>query len=212
MNTITQGLSPKLLALPALEPIRMMSAGLLMGAAPRNHSSSASGAALRRTGTDRSRVRGSLTRGWALAGALFFVAVAAHAASPESTLAAAETSGKQAAPPACTGWGGKRVARTELFFGLMRRDGSTVSEQEFHRFVEHEVTPRFPDGLTLLSGTGQFRDANGTAIKEGSKLLILLYRYDGDNSRAIESIRTAYAKTFQQESVLRVDGDSCVSF
>jgi Protein of unknown function (DUF3574) len=118
----------------------------------------------------------------------------------------------QGALPACNGWGGKPVARTELFFGLTRPDGSTVSTHDFQRFVDQQVTPRFPAGLTLLGGNGQFRDTNGITIKEGSKLLILLYPYDRDNSRAIESIRTAYMTTFRQESVLRVDGSACVSF
>ena len=87
-----------------------------------------------------------------------------------------------------------------------------VSTEDFQYFVDHEVTPRFPAGLTMLGGNGQFRNENGTTIKEGSKLLILLYAYDRDNSRKIESIRTAYSKAFQQESVLRVDGSSCVSY
>lgn len=79
------------------------------------------------------------------------------------------------------------------------------------RFVDREVTPRFPAGLTLLGGNGQFRDTSGTTIRESSKLLIPLYPYKRDNSRKIESIRLAYTKAFQQESVLRVDGSSCVS-
>ncbi len=118
---------------------------------------------------------------------------------------------QQMARPDCNGWGGKPVARTELFFGMARPDGSAVSPEDFQRFVDHEVTPRFPSGLTLLGGNGQFRDASGATIKESSKLLILLYSYDRDNSRKIEAIRSAYVNTFQQESVLRVDGSSCVS-
>ncbi len=94
---------------------------------------------------------------------------------------------------------------------MARPDGSAVSPEDFQRFVDHEVTPRFPAGLTLLGGNGQFRDASGATIKESSKLLILLYSYDRDNSRKIEAIRSAYVNTFQQESVLRVDGSSCVS-
>ena len=121
------------------------------------------------------------------------------------------TANAQATHAECNGWGGKPLARTELFFGLARPNGSTVSAEEFQRFVDREVTPRFPAGLTLLGGNGQFRDASGTTIKENAKLLILLYPYDRSNSGKIESIRMAYTKAFQQESVLRVDGNSCVS-
>lgn len=102
--------------------------------------------------------------------------------------------------------------RTELFFGLSR-PGGVVTEQDFKGFVDVYVTPRFPDGLTLLSGVGQFRDASGTIIVEGSKLLILLYpRRDRDADSKIEQIRTDYKRAFQQQSVLRSDDASCVSF
>jgi hypothetical protein len=75
------------------------------------------------------------------------------------------------------------------------------------------VTPRFPDGLTLLTGIGQFRDASGTILVEGSKLLILLYpRRDRDADAKIEQIRSDCKRVFQQQSVLRADDASCVSF
>ncbi len=69
---------------------------------------------------------------------------------------------------------GELFSRTELFFGLSRSNGPDVTEEEFQHFVDTEVTPCFPDGLTLLTGTDQFKDSTGTIIQEGSKLLILL--------------------------------------
>ena len=119
-----------------------------------------------------------------------------------------------AAPtPRCRGLAGaESFARTELFFGLSR-PGGTVSEAEFQAFVNDHVTPSFPDGLTLLSGVGQFRDASGTILVEGSKLLVLLYpRRDRDADAKIEQIRLVYREAFQQQSVLRTDEVSCVSF
>lgn len=104
------------------------------------------------------------------------------------------------------------MARSELFFGLARPHGS-VSESEFAQFVEHSVTPRFPHGLTLLGGSGQFRGAGGAVVAEGSKLLILLHAAgDADANRKIEQIRDEYRQRFEQQSVLRADSLSCVSF
>jgi hypothetical protein len=54
---------------------------------------------------------------------------------------------------------GEIFFRTELFFGLSRSNGPDVTEEEFQHFIDTEVTPRFPDGLTLLSGKGQFKDS-----------------------------------------------------
>ncbi len=106
---------------------------------------------------------------------------------------------------------GNIYARTELYFGLSKPNG-VVTEEEFQSFINNEVTPRFPNGLTLLSGKGQFRDSAGTLVIEGTKLLILLYTFNNESSIAVEQIREAYKNTFQQESVMRVDEQSCVSF
>jgi hypothetical protein len=107
---------------------------------------------------------------------------------------------------------GEMFARTELFFGLSRPDGSEITEAEFDGFIDAKVTPRFPDGLTLLSGDGQFRDSTGAIIEEGSKLLILLYPLSRESSALVDDIRDDYKDQFQQQSVLRVDEQSCVSF
>lgn len=106
----------------------------------------------------------------------------------------------------------KLFARTELFFGLSKPDGTEVQNAEFQQFLNREVTPRFPDGFTVLSGQGQFKDASGAILKERSKLLILLNPIAASNNQKIEEIRKAYIKAFQQQSVLRADELSCASF
>lgn len=108
--------------------------------------------------------------------------------------------------------GGELFARTELFFGLSKATGSVVTEEQFQSFIDQEITHRFPEGLTIITGAGQFLGKNGTIIKESSKLLILLYPFNNQRNKAIEEIRQAYITMFQQESVLRVDDQSCVSF
>jgi hypothetical protein len=104
--------------------------------------------------------------------------------------------------------------RTELVFGLSRLNGAQVSEIDFQRFFNREVASRFPEGSTLLSAQGQFRTAKGINITEPARLLILLYPIEQNNRRtqSIEQIRDAYKTAFQQESVLRSDDQSCISF
>ena len=104
------------------------------------------------------------------------------------------------------------MARIELYFGLSR-PGGTVSDAEFRSFVEAQVTPRFPDGLTLLAGSGQWRDASGVLHVEASKLLILLVSpNDPQVDTKINAIRDDYRRRFEQQSVLRADSSACVSF
>ncbi len=106
----------------------------------------------------------------------------------------------------------KLVTRTELFFGLRKPSGIEVNNVEFQRFLDREVTPRFPDGFTVISGHGQFKDARGAILQERSKLLILLYPIAASSNQQVEQIRTAYIKAFQQQSVLRADNLSCAAF
>lgn len=123
---------------------------------------------------------------------------------------AAVTSGRSVAGR--TGYNQKRVkaepyVRTQLFFGADKPDGTEVTEQEWSSFLDREVTSRFPDGLTVLTGVGQFRDASGVVNQESSKVLILLYpsKKSKESNRKIEMIREAYKRDFKQEAVLRVD-------
>jgi hypothetical protein len=106
----------------------------------------------------------------------------------------------------------KPFARTELFLGLSKPNGVEVNNAEFQQFLDREVTPRFPDGFTVISGQGQFKDASGVILKERSKLLILLYPISATSTQQIEQIRKAYVTAFQQQSVLRTDNLSCASF
>jgi len=103
--------------------------------------------------------------------------------------------------------------RTELYFGEGKADGSSVTNEEFAQFIDDEVTPRFPDGLTELQGLGQWRNDNGVIGKEHSVVLILLYKdRTAETDAKVTQIREAYKTKFQQESVLRVDSKAEVSF
>jgi Protein of unknown function (DUF3574) len=107
---------------------------------------------------------------------------------------------------------GQRLQRTELFFGRNSPSGE-ISEQDFQGFLDAVVTPLFPDGLTVIDGKGQFRASANSAIeKEAAKVLVLLYRFDKQESDKIEEIRSRYKSRFAQQSVLRVDEPVCASF
>ena len=104
------------------------------------------------------------------------------------------------------------MARLELLFGADRAGGAPVGEAEWSLFLDSEVTPRFPDGLTVFDGAGQWRGSGGGILRERSRLLVIWYRPTGRSEADIEAIRDAYKRRFAQESVLRADGVSCVSF
>jgi len=87
-----------------------------------------------------------------------------------------------------------------------------LADRFWQGFLEREVTPRFAAGLTVFKGYGQWQRADGTVEKSASRMLLVWYTPDAASDAAIEAIRRAYVQVFDQESVLRVDGEDCVSF
>lgn len=100
---------------------------------------------------------------------------------------------------------GDKFYRTELYCGRSKPTGGMVSDEEWEKFLADEVTPRFPDGFTILKGTGQYREKSGKIISEPSNILVFLYTDRKESRLRIEEIRAAYVKQFNQESVLRLD-------
>ncbi len=95
--------------------------------------------------------------------------------------------------------------KTELYFGLSRPDGSVIDPGEWAVFLAREVTPRFPDGLTVVEADGQWQTDGGPITREPARVLILIYPPHTDAGRRIDDIRQAYLRQFDQTSVLRVD-------
>jgi hypothetical protein len=105
----------------------------------------------------------------------------------------------------------KPMARLELIFGGNSPKGP-IGPRSFSAFLGKEVTPRFPDGLSLVTGFGQWRGPQGKITKETSRILLILYQPGPTSEAKIEAIRSAYKIRFKQQSVMRIDGLSCVSF
>ncbi len=159
-----------------------------------------------------------------LVGALALTLGAATVAlNPQLEPASAQEAPGEATEPSANGQGappnggeqqlvGETFNRTELYFGA-GKPGKDVTRRQFERFVDDEVTPSFPDGLTFLTGEGQFRGSNDVIVEERSFVLILLYPTNDKKANGeIQQIRKDYKDAFDQESVLRVDSRERVSF
>ncbi|MDO9223887.1 MAG: DUF3574 domain-containing protein [Caulobacter sp.] len=111
----------------------------------------------------------------------------------------------------CPG-GLKPVTTAELVFGRNIGAGAGVSDADWRAFVDAEVTPRFPDGLTVADAAGQWRGVNGAIVAEPSKVLLLVLKGEPDERTRIDAIRAAYKARFSQESVLLIERPACVGF
>jgi hypothetical protein len=129
----------------------------------------------------------------ALAAALVLLA-AGQAAAAQSSL---QCSGAQ-----------KPWLEAELLFGRAH-----VSEGAWSRFLATEVTPRFPDGFTVLDGSGQWRAPGGTKIsRERSKVVMVAMAPVADNDAKLQAVIDAYKTRFKQQSVGLIVRPACVSF
>jgi hypothetical protein len=106
----------------------------------------------------------------------------------------------------------KPFARLELLFGTTKPDGTAVTEAEWTAFLDTHVTPRFPDGLTVLDGRGQWRNAKSQITREAARVLLIWHVPSVSTEGHIAAIRDNYRRQFSQESVMRADGVGCVSF
>ena len=114
--------------------------------------------------------------------------------------------------PNC-GPGGQPELVAELVFGRNIGDSLGVSEADWNRFLDEEVTPRFPDGLTVMSASGQWRDTErGNVVQEPSNVLVVVLDDEGQDKPRIAEIATAYKQRFQQQGVLTMLRPACVSF
>jgi hypothetical protein len=104
---------------------------------------------------------------------------------------------------------------TQLYFGLGPADAPEkgVAESAWRDFLDHEVTPRFPSGLSVLDVYGQWQSKQEAPPERiHSKLLIIYYPATRENAIRIDAIRTAWKQRTGDQSVLKVTSLADVSF
>lgn len=90
-----------------------------------------------------------------------------------------------------------------LYLGRSSPQGP-VSEADFASFLAEVVTPRFPDGLTRLDGSGQWRDDAGRIAHEPTTVLEIATPDTPAHRAAVDAISAAYCRRFHQQAVLVV--------
>jgi uncharacterized protein DUF3574 len=90
--------------------------------------------------------------------------------------------------------------------------GRAGGDWKWRTFLAREVTPRFPDGLTVYETTGQWRDpATKIITRERSRVLRIIAPADTAPDK-IAAVAGAYKKQFRQKSVGMVTRAVCASF
>jgi hypothetical protein len=125
------------------------------------------------------------------------------------TLAGCATGGAVSA--GCSG--GEAPATVQTFYFGTQRDGAPpVSQADWLQFLEHSVTPAFPDGLTWWQAKGQWRDAEGELTEEPSFVLQVLEKDVPEETAKADALMAVYKKQFAQKSVLSTRQRVCAAF
>ena len=110
--------------------------------------------------------------------------------------------------------GGQRPTQVaELMFGRNIGGRLGVNEADWSRFVDREITSRFPNGLTVLNAAGQWRDeATKKIVREPGKLVQIVLPGQVEDIARLNEIVAAYKTRFKQHSVVMIVRPACVSF
>jgi hypothetical protein len=100
----------------------------------------------------------------------------------------------------------KTALEVDLYFGR-----AVVSDAQWAAFLAEEVTPRFPDGLSVLDVAGQYRAPGGPIVRENSKLMAIIVFDAPAHDTKVQAIVDAYKMRFRQQSVLRVEHAVCAA-
>jgi len=141
---------------------------------------------------------------------LSLTAVGCMHRSAQPAAAAPVLAGDAAHPGHTAGW-----IDTRLYFGLGPADHPEqgISEAAWREFLDKEVTPRFPDGLSVVDVYGQWQGKNETAPERlRSKMLIIDHADTAEDRARIAAIRSAWKQRTGDQSVLEVDEPANVSF
>jgi Protein of unknown function (DUF3574) len=101
----------------------------------------------------------------------------------------------------------------ELLFGRDVGHSVGVGEAAWARFVARELTPRFPDGLTISDAIGQWRNpASGTIVREPTKRVEIVLAGKDDDEAKLDAVAKAYKREFREHSVGIIVRGACVKF
>jgi hypothetical protein len=100
----------------------------------------------------------------------------------------------------------------DLYFGRNIGSSLAVSDADWARFVDEEITPRFPDGLSVSDIAGQWKGEDGLVVREPAKVVMIVLSGEEAEYARLDAVSDAYRKRFRQESVMLVQRQACVGF
>jgi hypothetical protein len=105
--------------------------------------------------------------------------------------------------------------RTELYFsiGNWQSPHRVEDEQRWRHFLDREVTPRFPDGFSVIDAYGQWLPREAKQPERlNSKILVILHEDTPERIQDIDGIRSAWKTLSGDKSVLMARTPADIAF
>ena len=100
------------------------------------------------------------------------------------------------------------VNEYRLFFGVENDDGIVVTEEQWTHFLADAITPRFPAGLTVFDGRGQWLDPTGKLNRDRVKIVMAAVAGDRDLA-PVKEIAAEFLDRFGAPAVFHMWNASC---
>lgn len=103
---------------------------------------------------------------------------------------------------------GVEAVQTTLYFGLRTDNGIDVTPIDWLNFLAETITPRFPDGLTVLEAYGQSsRHNSGMLVGQRTRVLIVVHPASPEATAAIAEIKAAWRARFPGAGLFHTESD-----
>ncbi|MEJ0047245.1 MAG: DUF3574 domain-containing protein [Rhodospirillales bacterium] len=117
------------------------------------------------------------------------------------------------APRACLMPNQKPMLELDFYFGRDVAGRALVTDAEWDDFAAHEITPRFPDGFSVLDANGQWLNpASGALTHEPTKILRVVAPASDTLAARVEAVSVTYRRRFHQNAVGMVSAPVCAAF
>jgi Protein of unknown function (DUF3574) len=101
----------------------------------------------------------------------------------------------------------------QLFFGRYVPHLGPVTAAEWNGFLQHHVTPLFPDGFTVYDAYGQWLNPQiHTVVRQATTVIVIATADTPEVRGKIAEISEEYKRQFHQQSVGVLSGTGCGAF
>lgn len=92
---------------------------------------------------------------------------------------------------------------SRIYFGMAMPHGGDVSDHDWSQFEADHISPYFPDGYTVVSATGGWKDeVTGNTIHEATIVVEVAHDGGQETMAAIRIVAAVYKALFRQQAVM----------